>query len=302
MVIGFFKAEPTEYAIQFVGGKVRKQGLGISFTYLRLKTEIVLVPTNAIDSHFVFNELTNNFQEVTIQGQFTYVIKQPLTAANSLNLTIDPRSRRPKSNDLETLPQRIANVIQLAAREELKQRSLVDAISQSSTLSEAVFEKVTQSPVLKDYGVQIQGIHFLSLKPIPEVSKALEATYREALLRDADKAIYERREAAVQQEQRVNERQLEADISLERQREQLLELSGANALKEAETRGKALEEEMSYRLRTLKAELETYQTLAPAELLAVAMKGIGDNAGKVGNLTITSEVLSSILQSKNSSK
>ncbi|MEI8281075.1 MAG: SPFH domain-containing protein [Armatimonadota bacterium] len=298
MIVGFFKAQPTEYAIQFVNGKVRKQGLGVSFTYLRLKTEIVLVPTNSIDSHFVFNELTNNFQEVTLQGQFTYVIKEPLVATKSLNLTIDPRSRRPKSNDLETLPQRISNVIQLATREELRNMSLVDAISKSDTLSATVFSKISASPVLGEYGVQLQGIHFLSLKPIPEVAKALEATYRESLLRDADKAIYERREAAVQQEQRINERQLEANISLERQREQLIELSGANQLKEAESRGKALEEEMTYKLRTLKAELETYQGIPPASLLAVAMKGIGDNADKIGNLTITSEVLSSILEAK----
>lgn len=298
MFIGFFKAQPTEYVIQFVGGKAQKQGLGVSFTYLRLKTEIVVVPTNAIDAHFVFNELTNNFQEVTLQGQFTYVIEEPVVAARSLNLTIDPRNRRPKSNDLETLPQRIANVIQLATREELKNLSLVDAISQSDTFSETVFQKVSQSKVLSGYGIRIQGIHFLSVKPIPEVAKALEATAREALLREADKAIYERREAAVQQEQRINERQMEADISLEKQKEQLLELSGANLLKQAESRGKAEEEEMSYKLRTLKAELETYKTLDPQQLLAVAMKEIGENAEKVGNLTITSEVLSSILQPK----
>ena len=298
MVIGFFKAQPTEYAIQFVNGKVRQQGLGIAFTYLKLRTEIVLVPTNAIDAHFVFNELTNNFQEVTLQGQFTYVIAEPLVASNSLNLTIDPRTRRTKSNDLETIPQRISNVIQLATREVLMKLSLVEAISQSNTLSETVFQSVSSSKVLSDYGVRIQGIHFLSVKPIPEVAKALEATAREALLRESDKAIYERREAAVQQEQRINERQMEADISLERQKEKLLELSGANLLKEAESRGKAQEEEMTYKLRTLKAELETYQTLDPQQLLAVAMKGIGDNASKVGNLTITSEVLSSILQAK----
>ena len=298
MVIGFFKAQPTEYAIQFVNGKVRQQGLGIAFTYLKLRTEIVLVPTNAIDAHFVFNELTNNFQEVTLQGQFTYVIAEPLVASNSLNLTIDPRTRRTKSNDLETIPQRISNVIQLATREVLMKLSLVEAISQSNTLSDTVFQSVSSSKVLSDYGVRIQGIHFLSVKPIPEVAKALEATAREALLRESDKAIYERREAAVQQEQRINERQMEADISLERQKEQLLELSGANLLKEAESRGKAQEEEMTYKLRTLKAELETYQTLDPQQLLAVAMKGIGDNASKVGNLTITSEVLSSILQAK----
>ena len=298
MVIGFFKAQPTEYAIQFVNGKVRQQGLGIAFTFLKLRTEIVLVPTNAIDAHFVFNELTNNFQEVTLQGQFTYVIAEPLVASNSLNLTIDPRTRRTKSNDLETIPQRISNVIQLATREVLMKLSLVEAISQSNTLSDTVFQSVSSSKVLSDYGVRIQGIHFLSVKPIPEVAKALEATAREALLRESDKAIYERREAAVQQEQRINERQMEADISLERQKEQLLELSGANLLKEAESRGKAQEEEMTYKLRTLKAELETYQTLDPQQLLAVAMKGIGDNASKVGNLTITSEVLSSILQAK----
>src|SRR5579871_286745 len=114
--------------MQVAGGKVRRQGLGLSFPYLRLKTSIVLVPTSSIDGNFVFNETTNNFQQVTIQGQFTFRIAEPQRAATTMNFTVNPRTRRPESNDMERLPQRIANVIQLETRAEIQNLTLEETI------------------------------------------------------------------------------------------------------------------------------------------------------------------------------
>jgi hypothetical protein len=43
-------------------------------------------------------------------------------------------------------------------------------------------------------------------------------------------------------------------------------------------------------------ELAPYRDLDPRKVLALAMRDIGNNAGKVGNLNITSEVLADLLQ------
>jgi hypothetical protein len=42
-------------------------------------------------------------------------------------------------------------------------------------------------------------------------------------------------------------------------------------------------------------ELAVYQTLDPRVLLALAMRELGQNAGNIGNLTITSEILAALL-------
>ncbi|MBX3120459.1 MAG: SPFH domain-containing protein [Fimbriimonadaceae bacterium] len=298
MIVSYFKAQPTEYVMQVVDGKTRRQGLGLSFPYMPLKTNIVLVPTSSMDGNFVFNEVTNNFQQVTIQGQYTYRIANAERAAETMNFTIDARSRKRMSTDLERLPQRVANVIQLHTRAEIQALTLEETIRQSDTVANAVYAQVQSSEVLAELGVAVLGLHFLSITPTPEVGKALEADYRETLLRKADEAIYARREAAVENEQKIQEKQMDADIALAAQRDKLLDLEGANALKEAETRGKATEEEAAYRARALEMELKAYSALTPQEILALGIKSIGDNAQKVGNLTITSEVLAALLDSK----
>ena len=45
-------------------------------------------------------------------------------------------------------------------------------------------------------------------------------------------------------------------------------------------------------------ELEVFQKMKSDKLLAHAIKELAENADKIGNLTITSEVLSSLLKEK----
>ena len=82
--IGHFKGDPSKHTIRYSAGKVVAQGAGLSFFYMRYNTQVAAVPTNSADSNFVFNESTNNFQSVTIQGQFTYRITNPTLIAGSV--------------------------------------------------------------------------------------------------------------------------------------------------------------------------------------------------------------------------
>lgn len=305
-MFSFFKGEPTHYVIKYVGGRVAREGAGLAFYYLRHNTQIVTVPTTSTDASFVFNEVTNNHQAVTIQGQFTYRIRDPKQAATLLNFTIDLYRRSYVSDDPEQLSQRVANVIQVETRAEVQQRSLEETLTQSSAMSTEVLARLQTSPLLQPLGVELLSIYFLSVKPTPEMAKALEADYRESLLRRADEAVYARRAAAVDEERKIKERELETERTLEQQREQLIRLQGENARREAEHRGQVLEldaqararaneVEWQARNRALEAELTTYGKLDPRSLLALGLREIGLNAGKIGNLTITPEVLAELL-------
>jgi hypothetical protein len=83
-------------------------------------------------------------------------------------------------------------------------------------------------------GAQLLNVHFVAAKPTPEVAKALEADYRETLLRKADMAISARRAAAVEEERKIKENELNTEITLEEQRRRLIDLQGENGLREAE--------------------------------------------------------------------
>jgi hypothetical protein len=293
--IKFFKAQPTDYILKYSSGRVRREGMGLAFYYLSHNTQIVAVPTSSTDGNFIFNEATNNFQAVTIQGQFTYRIAQPRQAASLLNFTIEPSRRNYLSQDPEKLPQRIANIIQVETRGEIQRRSLEETLRDSQAIASVVLGRIREAQLLSAMGVELMSIFFVSAKPTPEVAKALEAEYRETLLRKADEAIYARRAAAVEEERKIKENELNTDITLEQNRQQLIELEGNNQQREAEFRGRALEQEAEYRSRASELEMSVYRTMEPPTILALAMKELGQNAARVGNLTITSEVLSALL-------
>ncbi|MBI3553599.1 MAG: SPFH domain-containing protein [Elusimicrobia bacterium] len=282
--IGFFKGQPTDYVIKYVAGKVRREGQGLAFYYLKHNTQIVAIPTSSTDSSFVFNEVTKTFQAVVLQGQFTYRIQNPGQAATLLNFTIDPARRSYTTNDPERLAQRIANIIQMEARVEIQKRSLEETLHDFQTIAVAALSRIQEKASLKSMGVELMSLYVQSAKPIPEVAKALEAEQRESLLRRADEAIYARRAAAVEEERKIKENQLATDITLEERRKELISLQGANVRQEAQDHAKAIELEMG-----------AYRSQDPKTLLALALKDIGTNAGKVGSLTITSEILASLL-------
>jgi hypothetical protein len=293
--IGYFKAQPTEYVRQFVRGRLVREGQALSFYYLKHHTSIVVVPTSSIDASFVFNELTGNFQAVAVQGQFTYRIHDPRRAAELFNFAIDPARRAHVSEDPLRLQQRITNVIQMETRRELQRLSLEEALRTATQIAAAVRERTSAQGLLAPLGAELLSIHFTSLSPRPEVGKALEAEQRESLLRRADEAIYARRAATVEEERKIKENELNTQITLEQQRQQLIALEGSNAQEEAENRGKALELEASYRARATEMELSAYRSLDPRTILSLGMKELGQNAGQIGNLTITSEILAALL-------
>jgi regulator of protease activity HflC (stomatin/prohibitin superfamily) len=293
--MGYFKGQPTDYVLRYASGSVRAEGMGLAFYYWRFNTQVVAVPTTGMDANFVFNEITSNFQEVSLQGQLTYRIREPKKAAELLNFRIDPVTYTYATEDLKTLAQKIINIVRIEARSEVERRALADVLRDSRVIAKEVEQRVREAALLDPFGVELLGVFFLSARPTPEVAKALEAEYREALLRRADEAIYARRGAAVDEERKIKEKELESNKALEEQRRTLIDLQGANALKEAEHHGVALEKEAHYRARCSELELAVLRGVEPRSLLAIAIRELGQNAGKVGNLTITSEMLASLL-------
>lgn len=293
--IGYFKGQPTDHIIKYSAGKMRHEGPGLAFYYLKHNTQIVAVPTSSRDVSFVFNEVTNNFQAVTIQGQLTYRILDPRKAAALLNFTIDPQTQAYTSDDPSKLAQRITNVVQMQTRGELQKLTLEETLGKFEGIAAAVLRAIREEKQLDSLGVDVLSVYFVSAKPTPEVGKALEAGYRETLLRKADEAIFARRAAAVEEERKIKENELNTDIALEQQRKQLITLKGDNDLSEAENRGKALEREAEFRARAQGLELAVYRDLEPRAILALALNELGQNADRIGNLTITSEMLASIL-------
>jgi regulator of protease activity HflC (stomatin/prohibitin superfamily) len=296
--IGYFKAQPTEFVQKVAGGRIKREGQALSFYYLKRRTSVVVVPVSSADAAFVFNEQTGNYQAVTIQGQLTYRIIEPRRTVEMLNYVIDPQTRMHVSQDPERLKQRIIVTVQMETRRQVEGRPLEGVLGNAASISAEVHEEVRSRDLLAPLGVELLSLNFTSVSPNPEVGKALEAEYRESLLRRADEAIYARRAAAVEEEGKIKSNELEGEISLARERERLIDLEAANDRKKSQAWGERRELEAGFTARASEMELAPYRDFDPRKLLALAMRDIGNNAGKVGNLNITSDLLADLLQTR----
>ena len=91
--IRFIKVQPTTHLLQFKDGQIARSGPGLAFFYYGPKTSLVAVPLASADAPFIFTEVTADFQEVSIQGQVTYRIADPVKIAQLINFTLDPAGR-----------------------------------------------------------------------------------------------------------------------------------------------------------------------------------------------------------------
>lgn len=292
----YFQGPTTGYVFHYVGGKLRHEGPGATFWYMRFNSTIAVVPTNLQDASFVFHDVSSDQQTVTCQGQFSYRFAQPAQAVKTLNLTVNPNTGAHVATDMDKLSQRLGNAVRLAASAEIQKRNLATNLRDFSEFSQQILERVKQDPALTESGIEVLTVSVLSVQPIPEVAKALEAEFREGLLRKADEAIYARRAASVDEERKIKEKELATELAIAEGKKKLIEQEGQNAISQAEARGKALEIESQYKNDQLKAELDLWNTMDAAHIAALGFRMLG--AKGANNLTITSEVLSALLTAK----
>src|SRR5258708_27190500 len=186
----FVKVQPTTYLLQYRRGKVVREGVGLSFFYYAPTTSLVAVPVASADVPFIFQEITSDFQAVTVQGQVTYRVSEPKRLAGLLNYTLAPFGQGYASDDPDKLPERVIHVINVLARAELQKLQLREAIRGSDTLVKSLRAGLAAAEEITSLSLEVLGLSILAVKPTPETARALEAETRERRVREADDASY----------------------------------------------------------------------------------------------------------------
>jgi hypothetical protein len=101
--IRYIKTAPTQYVIHYAAGNKRRAGAGLAFFYYAPSSEIAVVPVGSADAPFIFNEMSADFQPVTVQGQLTYRITDPEALAVLLNFTVSGEPDQYRTDDPEKL-------------------------------------------------------------------------------------------------------------------------------------------------------------------------------------------------------
>ena len=258
--------------------------------------------------------MTADFQDVTIQGELTYRITDPKLLSSLLDFTVDTRGRY-QSEDPAKLNDRLIHACQLLARGFVQQRRLREVLVSSDAILAHISAGLASAEAVSMLGIEVLGLSILAVKASPEMAKALQAEAREKLLEEADQAVFERRNAAIESERTIKENELRteiavqekqrevretklaADIAVEEQRVQLVDQRVENDRKESQAKADAL-----------RATLEPlkdvdWRTLLAArsegdgsrQMIAMAFRDLAENS-QIGNLNITPDLLGSLLK------
>jgi len=314
--IQYKKSPPTVYTMHFVNGALKRGGPGLSFFYFAPTSTLVQIPVNSVDVPFIFQEVTQDFQAFALQGQLTYRVLEPEKLAHLIDFSINAKGTYSNAKDPRDLvATRLVNRTQALTKVFAQQLTLHEALGAADKIATGLIARLRADEAVQLLGVEILSLSIQSIKPTPETAKALEAEAREALLLRADQAIYLRRNSAVEEERRIKESELKteiavetkrreiretkmrADIALEEERAALIDKTVENERKEADSK--------AYALRATLQPLETanWKTLMavsannsdPRLAISLAFEELASNAGKIGQLNLTPDLLGMLL-------
>ncbi len=329
--IKYIKFDAMTHVMLFKNGKLQKEGRGLSFFYNSMSSSIVASPIGSNDVQFIFNESTTDFQMITVQGQITYKIEDPKKLTEVLDYTVDSQGRY-TNKDNQKLKQRLINEAQTAAKSYIQSLQLKEAITNAKKIEDKINEGLGASSTSTSLGLEIMSVNVMAVKPTPAMAKALETQTREALQQEADAAIYDRRNFAVEQEQKIKESELNTEIAVEEKQKQItekkmerkvIEQENATQIREMQVEADIAIEEKRKQLidaktenekkqadakrYSLKAQLEPYKEIdwkiisalnntgnSSKNDIAIAFRELAENADTIQNLNITPDLLQSL--------
>jgi regulator of protease activity HflC (stomatin/prohibitin superfamily) len=331
--IKYYKANASTFVVKTVDGQLRKHGKGLSFFYNAVTTSIAAIPVNVQESPFIFNLQTADFQAITVQGQLSFQIADPLKTAEMLNYSLK-KDGSWLSEDPLKLADRVIRVVGSVIQHQIESAALRDALRISQELMVQLNGLSEDNATLDALGIRLLDVTIGAIKPTPETSKALEAEARESILKEADDAMYARRKSSVEQERMIKDAELQTELSIQQKEQEIEELRIENertllrattetererlqASIEAENQRQdfvTLEVEnkrqesdaeayaIASRMKAFKElPVENLKAMAlanmePEQLMAMAFDSLAQNAGKIGELTITPDLFGQMMK------
>jgi regulator of protease activity HflC (stomatin/prohibitin superfamily) len=299
-------------------GSLIHDGIALSFFFRPLSAVLSEVPVDDRELPLVFHARTGDFQDLAVQASVTFRVTDPATACARIDFSIDPATGRWRGTPLEQVAGLLTETAQQQVLGLVAASPLADVLADGvGQIRDRILRGLAADLRLAETGITVIGARVVSLRPEPEVEKALRTPAREQIQQDADRATYERRALAVERERAIAENELQNQIELARREEQLIAQRGANAKRQAEeaatasridaeaqaTREQRLAEARAAGTRALgeanaaaeAARVSAYRDLPQASLLALAAKDLAGSVPQIGTVVLAPDIVTSAL-------
>lgn len=317
-LLAHLRASSNTYVRRMRGGKVVNEGPGQSFWFRPRTSSISELPLDERELPLIFRDRTNDFQEIAVQASITYRFVNPTIAADRIDFTIDNVQGTWLATPLEQVGGLLTELAQQHGVSVLASMSLTETMVHGiPRLRVAITDGLRTDARLEQIGIEIVDVRVVAVSPEPEMEKALRTPIREELQQAADKATFERRAMAVEQERGISENELKNQIELAKREEQLVVQQGANDQKRIsdvaeasrikasaeaeniEVRGKAkaaaMRELGAAEAHGERDKVEAYADASDAVLLALAVQDLAGSLPAVGTLVVSPEMITPLL-------
>jgi regulator of protease activity HflC (stomatin/prohibitin superfamily) len=258
---------------------------------------------------------------VTVASTVTYRVADPALAVTRTDFGVSPRTGAWNAAPLEVLGGLLSELAQQPAVELVAGMDLGEALAHGiGPIRERVSTAMGDDVRLRERGLVVTDVRVVSVRTDPDVERALQVETRERIQGAADKATYERRARAVEQESAIAENELASKVEIARREQELVSQHGQNerlrATEQAaseqitataaaerdrlatETRAAGMRQLGQAEAEAQAALLTAYDAVEHQTLTALALKELAQNLPDVSGLTtltITPDVLGEAL-------
>ncbi|MCC7542136.1 MAG: band 7 protein [Deltaproteobacteria bacterium] len=312
------RVDASSHVLHYRRGRLRRSGRGLSFWFFPMSSSLVEVPVDDRELALVFHGRTSDFQDVSVQGVLSYRLMDPVRVADRVDFTIDPTTGAFRRDPLEKLALLLSNLAQQHALDYVGATPIREVLVEgTSIIRQRVEAALAEDATLSEMGIAVGSVRVSSVKPTPDLERALESPMRERIQQEADEAAFARRALAVEKERAIQENELQNRIELARREEQLIAQRGQNARRQAgedaeaqriaatseaeKTRLSSEAQASSVRvIEGAKVEAERERMIVMREtpvavLAALAAKELAGNLTSIDHLTLSPEALGPML-------
>jgi regulator of protease activity HflC (stomatin/prohibitin superfamily) len=269
------RADASAHILHYRRARLVRQGRGLAFWFLPMSASIAEVPADDRELSILFHARSSDFQDVTAQGVVVYRIVEPATLADRVDFTIDLARGTYLKQPLEKLALLVTGLAHQHAARWIGTTPIRAVLTEGySRIRDTVEGGLTEDAGLRGMGIVIASVRISSVRPTPDLEKALEAPTREHIQQESDEAAFARRALAVDKERAIQENELANKIELAKREEELIVQRGQNARRQAEEQAKAerIAAEAAAGRLGVKADSEAQQTIVRGDASAKSIR------------------------------
>ena len=313
-MVRHLRAERTSYVLKYKRGRPHRAGPGLALWFWPLTASIAEVPIDDREVPFVFHARSADFQDVTVQGVINYRISDPELIAERVDFAIDLGSGLHTKQPLDTIASMLTELAQQLAFRYLARTGVREILAAGRDhIRHEIVEGLAAEPATAELGLRIVSVRVSSVKPSPELERALETRTREQIQQEADEATFARRALAVEKERAIAENELQNQIELATRAQRLIDQEGANERRRAEEQAAAKRIEVesraegtrvraaaeaegirlvdSARVESERERMEIYAGLPSAVMLGLAARELAGKLERIEHLNVSPDLL-----------